>query len=123
MKFSWKDFFTTLLAVIVGIALFAKIREYSWTLIGSWRTAIGSLGFLGLLMATIDETDFTHFNAWGFIEWALALAGVGLVAAGLIVSSKVLVVVLAVDVLSLWFASIIRHAFSHEVPRQAPIES
>lgn len=116
MKLSWKDILTTLLAIVVGVALFAKIKEYDWAFIGSWRTAIGSLGFLGLLMATIDEEDFTHFNAWGAVEWIFAVGAVGLVIAGLIVSSKVLVVALAADLLALWGATIIRHAFSRETP-------
>jgi len=103
--------------VLAAVALFAKIKEYNWTFIGSWRTAIASTGFLGLLMATMDEEDFAHFNAWGFIEWTLALAGIGLVVAGLIVASKVLFVVLAADVLVLWIASIVRHAFSHEAAK------
>jgi len=114
MKLSWKDITTTLIAIVVAVALFAKIKEYNWQFIGSWRTAIGSVGFLGLLMATFDEEDFTHFNAWGVIEWTLAVAAIGLVVAGLIVASKVLVVLLAADVLALWFTSIVRHAFSHE---------
>lgn len=114
MKLSWKDFFTTLLAIIVAVALFAKIREYSWTFLGSWRTAIVSVGILGILMATLDERDFTHFNAWGVTEWIIALAALGFGVAGLIVASKVLFVIFAASVLALWGASIIRHAFSGE---------
>lgn len=113
-NFSWKDILTTLVAIVVGVALFAKIKEYNWTFLGSWRTAVGSMGVLGLLMATVDEEDFTHFNAWGFMEWTLAVAGVGLVVAGLIVASKVLFVILAADVLALWVMSLLRHAFSDE---------
>ncbi len=118
MKLSWKDILTTLFAIVVGVALYAKIREYDWAFIGSWRTAIASTGVLGLLMATFDEEDFTHFNAWGAIEWILAAAGVGLVVAGLIVASKVLFVILAADVLVLWATSVTRHAFSREVVTQ-----
>lgn len=114
MKLSWKDVVTTLLAIIVGVALVAKIREYNWAFIGSWRTAIGSMGVLGLILATVDEEDFTHFNAWGIVEWTLAIAGIGLFVAGMIVASKVLFVIFAADVLALWVASVIRHAFSEE---------
>ncbi|PJE65521.1 hypothetical protein COU91_01250 [Candidatus Saccharibacteria bacterium CG10_big_fil_rev_8_21_14_0_10_47_8] len=113
-KFSWKDLFTTAIAIVIGVVLVAKIRDYDWAFIGSWRTAVASTGFLGLLMATFDEEDFTHFNTWGAVEWTLALAGVGLVVAGLIVASEVLFVILAADVLILWVASVIRHAFSRE---------
>ncbi len=111
---SWKDLFTTAIAIVIGVVLVAKIREYNWAFIDSWRTAIAGVGILGLLVATVDEKDFTHFNAWGFMEWTLTLVGIGLVVAGLIVASKVLFVILAADVLTLWAASIIRHTFVRE---------
>lgn len=114
MKLSWKDLFTTALAIVIAVALVAKIREYNWTFLGSWETAVASVGFLGLLMASVDEEDFERFNAWSAVEWLLALAAIGLIIAGLIVGSKVLFVILAADLLTLWVASLARHALSHE---------
>jgi hypothetical protein len=102
------------LAIIVGVALYAKTKDYNWALIGSWRTAIGSMGILGVLLASTDEKDFTHANTWGVVEWTLAAAGVCLVVAGLIVGNQPLFVVLAVDILVLWLTGLARHIFSDE---------
>jgi|SRR5665213_3141341 len=111
---TWVDTFATVIAIVVAVAMVAKIRDYNWTFIGSWRTAIGSIGFLGLLAAIYEEADFEHFNAWGALEWLLAAGAVALTIAGLIVNTKVFVVLLAADILALWAASIARHTFVKE---------
>ena len=114
MKLTWKDSLSTIVAGSVVVALVAALLGYDWSLFATWRGAVGTVGALGLLMLLVDEPDLEKINAWGFVEWTLALAGVGLVIAGLIVTSKVLFVLLAADILAFWVASVARHAFSHE---------
>ncbi len=118
MKLTLKDIFTTAIAIVVGAALYAKIRDYNWVFIGSWRTAIVSMGILGFLLTAFDEKDFVRLNVWGTVEWLLGITGVCLVVAGLVVASKVMFVVLAADVLVLWLTTIARHTFSHEIEGQ-----
>lgn len=114
MKLSWRDIVVTVLAIVVGLVLVAKLQSYDWAFIGSWKGAAGTLGVLGGLMVIFDEADFLRINTWGAIEGILALVGIGLLIAGLLVASKTLFVLLAVDLLALWFTSLTRHGFSHE---------
>ncbi len=114
MKMSWRDFFSTIVAIVVVAALVAKLRSYDWAFLGSWKGAVGTLGVLGVLMLLFDEADFLRINTWGAIEGILALAGIGFAVAGLIVASKILFVALAADMLVFWLISVLRHGFSHE---------
>lgn len=118
MKLSLRDLFTTAIAIVAGVALYAKVRDYNWALIGSWRTAIVSMGILGFLISAFDERDFLRLNMWGAFEWLMGVAGVGLMVAGLIAATKVWFVILAADVLVLWVTSLARHAFSRELVEQ-----
>ena len=120
MKLTWKDAFSTIFAGTVVAALVAALLGYDWSFFATWRGAVGTVGALGLLTLLADETDLERINAWSIVEWTLALAGIGLVVAGLIVTSKVLFVLVAADVLAFWVASVSRHMFSHETtaPRE-----
>ena len=114
MKLSWRDLFTSLIAIIVGVGLVAGILNYDWSVFGTWKGAVGTMGILGLFMIIFDEADFFRMNVWGTLEGLLALAGIGLVIAGLIVASKVLFVALAAVILAFWLVSLARHEWSHE---------
>ena len=120
MKLTWKDAFSTIFAGSVVVALVAALLGYDWSFFATWRGAVGTVGALGLLMLLADETDLERINRWGIVEWTLTLAGIGLVVAGLIVTSKVLFILAAADILVFWLASVSRHLFSHEAaaPRE-----
>lgn len=114
MKLSWRDLFSTLIVILVAVVLIAKLRSYDWAFLGSYKGAIGVMGVLGALMLISDEADFARFNNWGVLEGILALAGIGLVVAGLLVESKALFVILAIDILAFWLVSVSRHWLSIE---------
>ena len=114
MKLTWRDAYITLFAGAVVVALVAALLGYDWSVFASWRGAVGTIGALGVLMLLPEDKDLAEVNVWGVTEWALVLGGIGLAVAGLIVTSKVLFILLAADILAFWLASVTRHIFSHE---------
>ena len=114
MKLTWRDAYITLFAGSVVVALVAALLGYDWSLFASWRGAVGTISALGVLMLLPEDKDLADVNVWGATEWVLFLAGIGLAVAGLIVTSKILFIVLAADILAFWLASVSRHIFSHE---------
>ena len=116
MRITWRDAYITLFAGAVVVALVAALLGYDWSLFASWRGAIGTVGALGVLMLIPEDEDLARVNAWGAVEWALFIGGIGLGVAGLIVTSKVLFVILAADILAFWLTSVTRHMLSRESP-------
>lgn len=60
MRIIWKDVFSSALAVLGGVVVFAKLESYSWWLIGSWKGAIGVLAVIGLGIAFTNIVDFVR---------------------------------------------------------------
>ena len=109
MKLSWRDVITTAFVITGGAVVWAKFYEYSWALIGSWRSAVAVLGGLGLgvLLATGFDTENRSWLNIG--EMIFGLVAAGLVLVGVIVTSSFLFYSLAVILGALWLVSTARH--------------
>jgi len=51
MKLTWRDWMDGLLAVFGAVVVFAKLQDYTWWLIGSWKGALGVLAVTCLAMS------------------------------------------------------------------------
>jgi len=57
MKTIWRDTISALLAVFGGVVMFARLQDYSWWLIGSWKGALGVLAVTGLAIAVTNAVE------------------------------------------------------------------
>jgi len=78
MNTTWRDFASTALVTAGGVIMFAKLQEYSWWLIGSWKGALGVLAAFGAGLLIINIQQLLQFetvaNAIEIIVWAGAIA-------------------------------------------------
>ena len=114
MKLSWRDLLTTIFLAAAALVLVAKLRNYDWDFMSTWKSAIGAMAVIGGFMVVFDEADFTKLNYWSAVEGVLVLSGIGLMIAGLLVASKALFIILGANILAFWLISVTRHTFSHE---------
>lgn len=75
MKLTWRDILASLLAVLGGVLVFAKLQSYQWWLIGSWKGALGVVGMVGLAILATYAVDWFRNESLGVIpEMILWLA-------------------------------------------------
>ncbi len=109
MKLSWRDLITTLL-VISGLAIvYAKFYDYSWTVIGSWRSAVAVLAAIGVGIALVTGFDFENRSWLNVGEMIFGLVAAGLMIVGMIVASSFVFYSLAAVLGALWLVSTLRH--------------
>lgn len=111
MKLSWRDFATTLLAVAGGAVVWAKFYDYSWAVIGSWRSAVAVLAAIGLLAFAFSAFSFANHSAVNVGQMLVGGAAVVLAVVGMIVTSSALFYILATTLAVLWLADTTRHAW------------
>lgn len=72
MKFSWKDTLASIFAVFGGVVAFAKLKDYSWPLLGSWKGALGVIAVTGLAILLTYVVDFVESTDVGILGVTLA---------------------------------------------------
>ncbi len=109
MKLSWRDAVTAVLVISGAAIVYAKFYEYSWAVIGSWRSAVAVLAGLGLVMLLVTGFD-TENKSWLNIgEMVFGLVAAGLAVIGMIVTSSFVFYSLASVLGALWIVSTARH--------------
>lgn len=122
MNLSWRDAWTTLLAIAGGGVVFAKTQEYSWWLIGSWKGALGVLAAIGFLMLAVNVSELTDWHNWvNWSEAVLWIAAATVMAIGLFTAAQAMFYTAASLLGVTWLAVLIRHAFhtTHQHPTYA----
>lgn len=120
-KLSWRDLITTLLAIAGGVLVFAKFENYSWAVIGSWRSAVAVLGVLGIALCLTAAGDLENKSWLNRGEIVLSLIAAGLAVVGVIVSSAFFFYATAITLGVLWLVSTARHIYhSIEEPTHHP---
>lgn len=128
MKLTWRDIITTLLALTGGAVVYAKFYQYSWALIGSWRSAVMALAAVGLAMLLVTGFD-TENQSWLNIgEMIFGIIAAGLIITGVFVASSFVFYSLTIILGALYAVSTARHirhsilhdgttsSFHHHVP-------
>jgi len=119
MNLSWRDTWTTVLAILGGAVVFAKAQDYSWWLIGSWKGAVGVLGVIGLLMLLLNVSELTDWRNWvNWTEAILWIAAAVLVVIGLFAASQAMFYSAATVLGVTWLAMLSRHSWhtTHQHP-------
>lgn len=117
MKLSWRDLVTTGLALFGGAVVYAKFYDYSWALLGSWRSAVAVLTVTGLAMFAFSKFNFSNMSWMNLTEMLLGLIAAGLAITGMIATSEPIFYILAVVLGVLWLmdtARHVRHSLIHE---------
>jgi|SRR3989344_6920648 len=110
MKLSWRDFVTALLAIAGGAIVYAKFYNYSWAVIGSWRSAVAVLAGIGVLMFAFSAFNFANHSILNIGEMLVGLIAIGLALTGMIATSSPIFYILAVTLGVLWLVDTTRHA-------------
>lgn len=125
MKLSWTDLVTTLFVLSGGAVVYAKFYNYSWAVIGSWRSATAVLAGLGLGMFAFSRFNFRNFSLLNMGELLVAAVAIGLAITAMIVTSEPMFYILASMLGALWLVDTARHfyhnlvdtsTFGHHVP-------
>lgn len=120
MKLSWRDIATTALAIFGGAIVYAKFYDYSWAVIGSWRSAVAVLALTGIAMALLSAFDVTNRSILNITEMILAVVAIGVAAVGVIITSPVLFYTLAGLIGVVWLIDTGRHVY-HSVTEEGEI--
>ncbi|MGZ6004971.1 MAG: hypothetical protein ACXWLH_02365 [Candidatus Saccharimonadales bacterium] len=110
MKLSWKDIVTTLLLVAGGAVVYAKFYNYSWAVIGSWKSSVAVLAAIGLVMFAFSSFNFANRSILNIGEMMFGAIAVGLALTGMIATSQPIFYILAAVLGSLWLVDTARHA-------------
>jgi hypothetical protein len=110
MKLSWKDAVTTLLVLTGGAVVYAKFYDYSWAVIGSWRSSVAVLALVGLLMFAFSSFNFSNRSILNEGEMVLGAIAIGLAITGTIFISQPIFYILATILGLLWLVDTARHA-------------
>ncbi len=117
MKATWRDLVTAALSISGGAIVWAKFYEYSWAVIGSWRSAVAVLLGLGVGIFLFSSFDFSNLSWLNMAEMVLGMVAVGVAIAGMIVTSAPLFYITAGVIGAAWLTDTvrhIRHSFMHD---------
>lgn len=109
MKLTWKNLITTLLAIAGGVVVYAKYQNFSWALLGSWRSAVALLAFAGVSIFAFSNFNFANFSILNVGEMVLGVIAVGMATYGMFVASETMFYVLATSLGVLWTIDTARH--------------
>ena len=107
---SWRDFATTVMAIIGGTIVYARLQDWNWWLVGSWRGAIAALAVIGIAMCATNAGDIQNKSWLSRIETWLAVLSVAVIVAGLVTGWQWVGLTLAGVLGALWLTSTARNA-------------
>jgi len=61
MKLSWRDMVAGVLAALGAVVVFAKLQDYTWWLIGSYKGALAVIAVLGLAIFVTYAVELFSF--------------------------------------------------------------
>ncbi len=110
MLITWKDALATTMVGTSGIIVYAKVKGFSWPLLGSWRSAALVLLIIGLATCIIVGSGLTPVkNGWTTSATVLGVTAFIFAIAGIIFNSKLAFLGLAADIFALWLLTTIHH--------------
>lgn len=111
MSLSWKDAVATMLTGGVGVVMYAKLKGFDWPLLGSWRVAALIVFALGMVTCIAVSGDAISVkNGWTILASVLGGLAFALLIIGLFMNTKLIFIILCVDIFILWVASTLHHA-------------
>lgn len=121
MKITWRDGVTTLSAAGAIVLERAYFHNWDWPLIDSMRwTVVGLAALTAVGFIFSYMLDASRSVAWSWVVGAFAFVTVALMALGLYYNTVTdYVVLLMVNAVLFWMASIVRHVTVHEPMAQS----
>ncbi len=110
MGITWRDGIATVLVGASGVITYARVKGFSWPLLGSWRLASAVLLVIGFATCIVIGSGVTPVkSAWTIMGGTLGVAAfiVGLLA--IITNKELFFLSLAGLVVSLWMLATIHH--------------
>ena len=110
MSLTYKDAVATVITAGVVVLSYAKLKEYDWPLLGSWRLATLALLILGLGTCIFVGSNITAIKG-GWMNAGAAVGGLAMALAilGLIFNNKIMFILLSVSIIALWALTTIHH--------------
>ena len=115
MRITWKDGVTTLSAAGAIVLEYAYFHDWSWPLISNMKWAMAGLAALtavGLVFSYV--LDEIRGFSWSLVAGLFAISTIALTGLGLYYVNTDYVVLLMLNTVLFWFASIVRHVTLHE---------
>lgn len=110
MRITWRDGVTTLAAAGAIVLERAYFHAWDWPLIANMRWALAGLVVLGAVGFVFSYVLDKHAGQlWSIAAWVLGFSMLALTALGMIFTNSDFVVLLMLNVVAFWFASIVRH--------------
>lgn len=112
MNLSLRDALTTVLAILGGIVVFAKIQSFNWSIISTWKSALLVLGIIGLLMLALNAVELLDADNW--VNWGEAvlwIAAAVLIVVGFFVAAPAMFYIAAAVLAVTWIAMLARHSW------------
>ena len=116
MSISWKDAVATLLTSGIVVIAYAKLKGFSWPLLGSYRVAsliLLVLGIGGCIAVSSSGSPFK--DAWTTTASILGMAAFGIGLLNLVMNNRLLFIVLAADMVALWVVTTLHHFLTKAV--------
>lgn len=115
MRITWKDGVTTLSAAGAIVLEYAYFHDWSWPLISNMKWAMAGLAALtavGLVFSYV--LDEIRGFSWSLVAGLFVISTIALTGFGLYYVNTDYVVLLMLNTVLFWFASIVRHVTLHE---------
>ena len=113
MRITWRDAVTAALAVVVLLAYLAYVASWAVPVVGDIRGATFVIGTVGFAMCIVGGSSSAVTRKDAFLG-PLTVLGIGafvLIVVGLVWAWDLVVPVLTADILLMWAAATVRHAF------------
>ncbi len=109
MSVSWKDFATTILAMLTFAFYYAITKGIAFPFISGYRGAILVLTVIGVSMCTFSARTRDRSNPFIVIASILGTASLGLIIYGLVTGAQIAFIYLTFTILALWLVATLRH--------------
>ncbi len=112
MVFTRRDAVATVVVVVVGAIYLAVSNGWDWPLLGSYKSGALALGAVGMIAcsAFAGSIDMLVPGRLMMVAMALGAAALILTIVGAVTGSRVVFIVLAADVATLYLVATVRHA-------------
>ena len=110
MSLSWKDAVATLVVGAAAVVTYARVKEFDWPLLTSWR--MGSLVLLVLGLGTcivVGSGVVPTKDGWTITATTLGVAAFIFGIIGMAINSKLAFLALAAGIIALWLLTTLHH--------------
>lgn len=114
MRITWKDGVTTLSAAGAIVLEYAYFHDWDWPLISNMKwVMIGLAGLTAIGLVFSYVLDQVRSFSWSLIAGVFAVSTVALTGLGMYYANTDYIVLLMLNAVLFWIASVVRHVTVH----------